>query len=646
MFDYLLKPGKIRNYQVKNRMKYAATVNNFCDYKTGEVTDREVAYLEERAKGGFGIVTSQGAFTHILGKGYPGQMGIHDESMVPGLKRIADAIKKHDAMAVGQIMHTGRYGHPHDYGIDDLPRGPSDFTSTIKRYGKCKGMTKEEIHEQVHAHGLAAKWFKDAGFDGVEVCGIVGYLIADFLSRWTNLRSDEYGGSLENRARFFIEILDEVRRQVGPDYPVLMRLNGTDLIEGGNTEEEYIEIAKMVQDKVDFISVTVGWHESTASAITPDIEPGHWLYIPQKWKKAGIKPPLCMAYRLNYPDVPDKAIADGIIDYWEMCRPGIVDPYIPLKVTEGRPEDIIVCPACNLGCFHYMFVDELMRCTHNPRCGMEWNPAYEIRPAENKKKVLVIGGGPSGMEAARVAAIRGHAVTLYEKNSELGGQMRLGAKSPLLREWNDLVKYYAAQMKKVGVRTELGKEATPDVIKKEKPDVLIIATGSKPTKPELPGIDNQNVTNVFDLLDNKVTLGDKVVFIGGNEIAVQTAEYVAVQGKKVTILEEGKRIGYDINIFNTLVHRRKMDEYKIKTLVNVKVDRIEDEGVVVTTLGGKEATIPADTIVVALPFEADTGLRQQISVTSAPEIYSIGDCVSFRKLYEAIHDGFKVGVKV
>jgi len=154
------------------------------------------------------------------------------------------------------------------------------------------------------------------------------------------------------------------------------------------------------------------------------------------------------------------------------------------------------------------------------------------------------------------------------------------------------------------------------------------------------------VTNIFDLLDNKVTLGDKVVFIGGNEIAVQTAEYVAVQGKKVTILEEGKRIGYDINIFNTLVHRRKMDEYKIKTLVNVKVDRIEDEGVVVTTLGGKEATIPADTIVVALPFEADTGLRQQISVTSAPEIYSIGDCVSFRKLYEAIHDGFKVGVKV
>lgn len=645
MFDNLLKPGKIGNYQVKNRMKYAATVNNFCDIKTGEVTDTEVAYLEERAKGGFGIVTSQGAFTHILGKGYKGQMGVHEESMLPGLKRIADAIKKHGSMAVGQIMHTGRYAHPHDYGIDDLPRGPSDFTSTIKRYGKCKGMTKKEIHEQVRAHGLAAKWFKDAGFDGVEVCGIVGYLIADFLCRWTNLRDDEYGGSLENRARFFVEILDEVRKQVGPDYPVLIRLNGTDLIEGGNTEEEYIEIAKMVQDKVNFISITVGWHETTASAITPDIEPGQWLYIPENWKKAGIKPPLGMAYRLNYPDLPDKAIADGILDYWEMCRPGIADPYLPLKVKEGRPEDIAVCPACDFGCFMRVFVDAKMSCMVNPRVGREGDPEYAIKPADPKKKVMVVGGGPSGMEAARVAAMRGHEVTLYEKGDKLGGQVRLGAKTPLTKDWRYMITYYEAQMKKLKIKVELGKEVTPRMITKEAPDALIIASGAKPQRPPVPGIDKPIALDLFDVLDEKVKVGQKVVIWGGKEIGVQTAEWLAANGKDVTIVEEGERVGKDINIFNILCHRKKLAELKINQVTEAKVERITDKGIVIIK-EGKEEEIKADSVIVAPKMEANKELLEEVGAVTDMEIHSIGDCVAPRKLFVAIHEGYKAGVKV
>lgn len=645
MFENLLKPGKIGNYTVKNRMKYAATVNNFCDKKTGEVTDKEIAYLVERAKGEASIVVSQGGFPHILGKGYPGQMGLHDEYMLPGLRRLAEALKGCGTMAVGQVMHTGRYAHPHDYGIDDLPRGPSDFTSPIKRYGQCKALTKDEIKELVYAHGRGAKWFKDTGWDGVELCAIAGYLIPNFLSKLTNQRKDEYGGPLENRARFLLEILDEMRKQVGPNYPLLLRLNGTEMMEGGNRDEDYIEIAKMVQDKVDFISVTVGWHETPGSAITPDIEPGHWLYLAERWKKAGIKPPLGMAYRLSRPEIADKAIGNGVIDYWEMCRPMIADPYLPLKVKEGRPEDIVTCPACNWGCFSRIFLEATMSCMVNPRIGHEGEPDYEIRPAEGKKKVVVVGGGPAGMEAARVATMRGHAVTLYEKSDKLGGQMRLGAKTPVTKDWNYLLDYYEAQMRKLKVKVVFGKEITADMIGKESPDVVVIATGASPQKPPVPGVDKAIALDLFDVLDGKVKVGKKVVVWGGKEIGVQTAEWLAASGKEVTIIEEGKKLGKDINIFNVLCHRTKLAQLKIKEVTEAKVERITDKGIVITK-AGKEEEIKADSIVVAPKMESNKKLAEEITTMADWETYTIGDCVAPRKLITAIHEGFKVGVKV
>jgi 2,4-dienoyl-CoA reductase (NADPH2) len=531
--------------------------------------------------------------------------------------------------------------------VPGMPVGPTAMPSPIKRYAPCREMSVEEIEEEVEAHAQTARRYKEAGWDGVEMCGIAGYLISNFLSKWTNRRKDKYGGSLENRARFLLEIIKRTKELVGSNYPFLLRLNGTEHIEEGNTDEEYIEIAKMCEDLgIDLFSVTVGWHESTTAGITSEIRAGHWLYLAENWKKAGIKTPLCMAYRLNRPEVADKAIGNGIIDYWEGCRPGIADPYLPKKITEGRPEDVAICPADNQGCFYYIFVDQLMGCLMNPRVGREWDPTYEIRPAEKKKKVLVVGGGPAGMEAARVAALRGHDVTLYERSQELGGQMRLGAKTPLLYDWHDVIRYFSTQMSKTGVKVVLGKEVTAELINKEKPDVLILAMGAKTTISKIPGIDKRNVTDVFKVLEENATVGKKVVILGGNEIAVQTAELLASQGKEVTIIEKGKNVGYDINIFNVLSHRRQLASLGVKTLVNVNVERITDNGVAITTLGGKEATIAADTIVNAQAMEANNKLSQELRATAATEIYSIGDCAGFRKLYEAIHDGYKIGVKV
>ncbi|MBU1053219.1 MAG: 2-naphthoyl-CoA reductase [Proteobacteria bacterium] len=658
MFENLCKPITIGNHVVKNRMKYAATVDNFCDTKNGNVIDREIEYLRERAKGGFGIVVSQGGYTHILGKGYVGQMGLVEESHLAGLKVLADAINAEGAMSIGQIMHTGRYGHAHEYGIHEAiaggktvgpePVGPTAMSSPIKRYSPCREMTNEEIEEQIQAHIVAARMFKQTGWHGVEVCAIVGYLIADFLSRWTNKRTDKWGGSLENRARFLIEILKGIRAEVGDDYPLVMRLNATDLIEGGNTNEEYIEIAKMCEAavRIDLFSITVGWHESPGAAITAEKRPGDWLHLADEWKKAKIKSPICMAYRMNQPDVAEKAVADGRIDIWEMCRPGIADPYLPKKVIEGRPEDINTCTACNQGCFYYVFIDAVMGCMINPRVGNEWDPAYAINPVAKKKKVLIVGAGPSGMECARLAAIRGHDVTIVEKSDSIGGEVKLGVKSPLLYDWAETIRYYKAQIEKLGIKLKLNTEATADSIKAEAPEVLVIATGGKPSRPKIDGIDNKIVTNVFDVLEGKVKLGDKVVFIGGNEISIQTAEYVAEQGKEVTVLEKGKHICFDVNIFNILQHRRLMAKLNMKSMTNVTVNEITDDGVEISTAGGKDVSIEADTVVVAEGMDSEDTLAKAVGTTIAPEVYTIGDCAGVRKLYEAIHDGYKMGVKI
>src|SRR3990172_6200925 len=243
MFENLLKPGKIGKLIVKNRMKYAATVDNYCDYETCDMTDREIEFLRERARGGVGSVTSPGGHPHILGKGYIGQMGLDSDEFIPGLKRRSAAMKENGAVAIGQVMHTGRYGHLHEYGVKEviaggkkvsaMPVGPSAMKSPIKRYGECREMTIEEIEESVELHAQAARRLKEGGFDGLEICGIAGYLIPNFLSPWTNKRTDRYGGSLENRARFLLEIIKRTKEVVGADFPFVLRLNGTDHIEGG-----------------------------------------------------------------------------------------------------------------------------------------------------------------------------------------------------------------------------------------------------------------------------------------------------------------------------------------------------------------------------------------------------------------------------
>ena len=451
-YPHIFSPIKIGKIEIKNRIKYASTETNF-NYRDGYVSDKEVGYMEAQARGGAGIVTSQGAFTEPTGegKGYVGMMAIWDDKFIPGLKKIADVIKKHDAVACLQLMHCGRVG-----GIE-LPytAGPSNVPQKLPIFRPPKEMTKEEVHQCIQEHIDGAVRAVQAGFQIIEVSGIVGYLISNFISSYTNKRTDEYGGDIHGRSRFMKEIIEGIRKAIPSDAAIGIRLCGEELLDdrGGNKPEESLESIKIAEKAgCDYLSVTAGWQESPVSVISRDVPMGNWLYIADRMKK-NIKIPVSMAYRLFVPEIPEKAMADGKLDLWEMCRPMIADPFLPKKIMEDRQQDIIPCIACNV-CLARLFRDTELCCTVRPSLGheteVEWG-FYGFQKSKTKKKVIVIGSGIAGLQAAAIAAEKGHDVIVYEKNDHVGGQFSAAAHGPLGdNEFQRMVDYLKAQCDKHG----------------------------------------------------------------------------------------------------------------------------------------------------------------------------------------------------
>lgn len=641
MFENIMKPGQINSYTTKNRIRFAPQITNMCDPKTGEASEQEVNYLREKAIGGCGIVTAQGGYVQPIGKGYPRQMAMDTDASIVWLKKIADAIKEHGAMAMSQVMHVGRLAHPKFAGVDSLPLGPTAMEPMIPRFQTCREITKEEIKETVKLHGVAALRGKKAGFEGVDICGINGYFISSFQCAYSNKRTDEYGGSVENRNRVCCEIIEAIRETCGPDYPILLRMCASDHRDDGSTPEEYARMALLAQEAgADALSAAVGMYESIYPAITSDIKPGQWLYLAKGWKKAGVKVPVLMAYRMNKPDIAEKAIADGVIDFWEMMRPLMADPYIPRKVAEGRPEDIRLCVACNYGCF--TSTESQQCCTMNPRFGKEDDENLKIKPAAEKKKVMVVGGGPGGMEAARVAARRGHDVTLYEKENELGGQLNLVVKAPTLDEWEDVKTYWTTQLDKTGVKVELGKEVTKELVEQEKPDQVIIAAGPDTDVPDVPGADGKNVVSGLDALAGKVSVGNKVVVWGGWFTAAHIADTLASQGKEVALITDRKRYGAGIALTNNIGIKIRLKMGGVKAFGGANLKEITDNSVIFIDKRGEEQTIEADTVVIAT-FKKNRRLAEELGVEKE---FIVGDCKAPRRVFGAVHEGYKAGLKV
>ena len=643
-YPHLFKPIQLGKLTIPNRIKYAATEENL-NGRDGFVTDAGVAYLRERARGVVGgICTMQGVYMDEKrqGQGYVGQAAAWDDKFIPGLKRLADAIHEEGAIAAYQLMHCGRVG-----AIEtEYCQGPSAVPQRLRIFRPVEEMSKEDIEQCIKEHVEATRRGLEAGFDIIEISGIVGYLLSNFISSYTNRRTDEYGGDIRGRMRFGVELIKEVRKICGDNIPVGIRLCAEELLDdvGGNTPEESMITYEMSEEAgVDYLSVTAGWQESILPVISRDVPQGSWLYLAKRAKEH-VKVPISMAYRLFNPELPNKAIEDGELDIWEMCRPMIADPLKPKKILEGREEDVRPCVACQV-CLSRLFRDAPVTCYINPVCAHEWDPKYQIQPAETKKNIMIVGAGPGGLECAYVAAQRGHEVHVYDKREELGGAVIEASQAPYGDdELYGVVEFHKAQCEKAGVNFHLGTEVTADLIGEEMPDSVVLATGANYIKGKAPGFDRANVVSVLDVLSGTIEVGDKVAVWGNRKPGIGVSLFLAKQGKKVTIVGSERRLGKDVNPSFRWRYGAYLRENKIMTYNDCDIEEITDDGVTIITYDGYRFSVKADTVVCA-ERKANESLQDAVREEGI-ELFVIGDALVPRSLSSAVHDGYRIGIRI
>ena len=642
-YPHIFSPAKLGKMEVKNRIKYASTETNF-NFGDGFVADKEIAYMEAQARGGAGMVTTQGAYTDPRGEGqgYVGMMGIWDDKFIPGLKKINDAIQKHGAKSVLQLMHCGRVG-----GINlHYTVGPSQVKQRIPRFREPVEMTREQIEMGIEEHVLGARRCVEAGYDAVELSGIVGYLISNVISSYTNQRTDEYGGSVAGRAKFMTDIVSRIRKEVGPDYPIIIRLCADELLHdrGGNKPEESLEVIKLAEKAgANCLSVTAGWQESAVSVISRDCKMGQWLFLAKRVREA-LKPETCvsMAYRLFVPELPEQAIAKKELDFWEMCRPMIADPYLPLKIMEDRQKDIIPCMACNI-CLARLFRDAELNCMVRPSLGHESEPEfgfYGFPKVAQPKKIWVIGAGIAGMQAAAIAAEKGHEVTVFDKRDHVGGQAATASHGPHGdEEFMRLVKYLEAYCKRGGVKFELNRALTVDEIKKSDADDVVVATGAVP-QSELKGADGKNVVSCLDVMDGTVKIGKSVAILGSGGVAIATALYLLEKGGvQIALVHQGKKPGADVNPSYIWRYMSKLKEGKVALVGFAKPKEITATGIAVETPDG-EKLVEAETVILAEMHSVNDLAKARKGV------YVIGDALTPRRGNSAVLDGYKMGMRL
>jgi 2,4-dienoyl-CoA reductase-like NADH-dependent reductase (Old Yellow Enzyme family)/thioredoxin reductase len=647
-FKKLFEPIKIGKKIVKNRICMPSMCMNFAG-PDGETTELDVAYYAARAKGGAGLITIDYACVSPEGRGMPGQRGIWDDKFIPGLAMLANVIKALGATTNIQLHHAGINA------ITGEVVGPSRLSNQYYFISKPRELSTEEVEQLVEKFASAALRAKMAGIDMVEVHGTHGYLVCQFLSPITNRRTDKYG---RDRALFAIEIVRAIKKKCGEDYPVIFRLCADEFVEGGITLNYAKEVAKRLEDAgVDMLNVTGGNYDTLYYPVPPmyvEGEEGEVYYrfikLASEIKKV-VNIPVCSGGLILDPKTAEKVLEENMVDMVFLGRQLIADPDWPIKVMNGKLDDIRPCIACNDGCLGEIFNYRTGRCSVNPLVGYEYK--YEIEEklpaALKKKKILVIGSGPAGLEFARIAAIRGHEVSIVEEDGKIGGTLNIASTPPFKKRLKKLIDWYGIQLKKLGVKITFNTKGTVKLIEKYNPDVVIIATGSEPLIPNIPGI--ENAVPAEDVLVGKKTIGNDVIIIGGGLVGCETALHLSKQGKNVTLIEALPEVARDMEItskmFFTDPRIGLFRKYKIKVVMNRPVIEVKKDGVTLTDALGRREFIKGDIVIYAVgrTSRLNKELVEELK-KSGKEVYIIGDAKEPRKAFDAIHEAFFTAILI
>lgn len=645
-FPNLFSTIEVGPVELNNRMVFAGHGSRFVDWHRHHLVDRQARYLAERAKGGVGLIIQGSSMVHPTGMAAAGVNEVWSDESIPGYAHVAEAVHAEGAKIFGQLSHLGRQGHT--FASHRELWAPSAMPDPASRVVP-HAMDHRDIAEIIEAHRSGARRLREAGYDGLEVYLAHGYLLCEYLSRFSNQRTDSYGGSLENRCRLPLEVLHAVREAVGDDMAVGIRVSADEFVPDGLAPAECNDLVEHITDrvKVDYISVSQSNYASIDRMI-PDMSypRAPFAHYAKEVRQVAGSIPVFAVARLVTPEQCEELIAGGAADLVCLVRPLIADPELPNKSRDGRREEVRECISCNVGCRGGPHRGSPIACLVNPVVGFEekWGIG-KVVPVDDPKRVLVIGGGPGGLKAAETAAMRGHDVTLFEAGDQLGGQVLVAAAAmPYRDEFANSVRFLEAQLERLGVEVQLGTKASLDSIGDA--EVVIVATGSIPGRPSIPGADLPHVHTAHEAITDGVT-GQHVVVVDSGEAdwkCLTTAEGLAAAGHQVTIVTPVP-IGVEMDTFSKPPMMRRLRAAEVEfveyhSLVAIEPGRVRiREGFT----GDERWLDGVDAVVTAWYGVADNTLLSQLRAIDGLAVHGVGDCLAPRRAIDAMWDGFRVG---
>ncbi|MCU0562130.1 MAG: NAD(P)/FAD-dependent oxidoreductase [Desulfobacterales bacterium] len=638
-FPLLFQPIRIGRLESKNRLLMSAMSIHFGVDERGHVTEQLTRYMEARAQGGVGMMLVGGGGVHPTGVELPHLPALWEDDCIPSLTKMAQAVKPHDTLLGMQLMHGGRQSY------HDLKVAPSAIPAPALAKGIPRALRLDEIPVMAAAFGDAARRCRDAGLDFIEVHGAHGYLISQFLAPNSNRRNDRYGGSFENRTRFMLEVLEDIRRKCGPDFTVGIRMNGEDYIEGGWGLEEALRLAPLLEQAgADYLHVSAGVYGSRQLTIpSMYVEHGCFIHLAEAVKRT-VAIPVVAVGRIKRPEMAEGILRDRKADMVALGRSLLADPQWPNKVKHGSLRSIRPCIGCCLGCIHAVFQLEPGGCVVNPDVGREYLLPQAVEPAAAPRRCLVVGSGPAGLAAARMLALRGHAVTLCDQQAETGGALRLAAKPPGRSELMDILNYFAAELAGLAVDLRLNCAVTAELLQEVDPEEVILATGSLPDTPMIKGLlrTGMQVGTVTEVLAGVQAAGAHVLVWGGNQAALVLADDLAAKGKNVVVLNRRDHFAEDMSSNDRYYLRERLKRGGIVLHKNVQIHSFLEDGVDFSSSGRRQELRGFDTVVLADTF---VSLREAANLTKGrpARVHFIGDAKQPRHLMYAISEGEELG---